>query len=123
MAKFKVAALKRQVVKERERGTKGLKVADEKTMSAILSKYEELITEQGFAEKSYESALLNIKTARIEATRKQRYLTMIVYPKLPEEPVKPNQPRDFIVLFIACLLLWGIVSLIVASIKDHTGWV
>lgn len=122
VAKYKVAALKRQVIKERDRGTQGIKSADAKTMSVILSKYEELITEQGFAEKSYESALLNMKTARIEATRKQRYLTMIVFPKLPEEPVKPDQPRDYIVLFIGCLLLWGILGLVVASIKDHTGW-
>ena len=91
-------------------------------MSTVLSKYEELITEQGFAEKSYEAALLNMKTARIDATRKQRYLTMIVFPQLPEGPTKPDQPNDYIVLLIACLLLWGILSLIVASIKDHSGW-
>ncbi len=123
IAKYKVSALKQQLVKERERSARGLQSKDAKTMSAVISKYEELITEQGFAEKSYEAALLNIKTARIEATRKQRYLTMIVFPQLPEEPVKPNQPNDYIVLLIACLLLWGILSLIFASIRDHAGWI
>jgi len=91
-------------------------------MSSILSNYEELITEQGFAERSYEAALLNMKTARIDATRKQRYLTMIVYPKLPESPISPDQPYDYIVLLIFCLLLWGILSLILASVRDHVGW-
>jgi len=122
IAKHKVAALIQQISKERERGTKGVEPADEKTMSTILSKYEELITEQGFTERSYEAALLNMKTARIDATRKQRYLTMIVFPKLPEKPIKPDQPYDYIVLFISCLLLWGILSLILASIRDHAGW-
>ena len=122
-AKYKVSALKQQITKERERSSRGTESTDTKSMSSILSKYEELITEQGFAEKSYEAALLNIETARIDATRKQRYLTMIVFPKLPEEPIKPKQPNDYIVLFIACLLLWGILSLIFASIRDHAGWI
>ncbi len=30
-------------------------------MSTIISKHEELLTEQGFAEKSYEAALLNLE--------------------------------------------------------------
>ena len=123
IAKNKVSALKRQVIKERERSARSNETKDAKTMSSILSRFEELVTEQGFAEKSYEAALLNIETARIDATRKQRYLTMIVFPKLPEDPIKPNQPNDYIVLFIACLLLWGILSLILASIRDHAGWV
>ena len=122
VAKYKVSALKSQVQKERERSSRSNESEDSKTMSAIISKYEELITEQGFAEKSYEVALLNIETARIDATRKQRYLTMIVFPKLPEDPTVPNQPYDYIVLLIACLLLWGILSLIVASVRDHAGW-
>ncbi len=123
IAKYKVSALKSQVKKEKERSARSNESENAKTMSPIISKYEELITEQGFAEKSYEAALLNIETARIDATRKQRYLTMIVFPKLPEDPIKPNQPNDYIVLFIACLLLWGILSLIFASIRDHAGWI
>ncbi len=122
VAKYKVSALKQQVIKEKQRSARGNGSKDEATMSSIISRYEELITEQGFAEKSYEAALLNIETARIDATRKQRYLTMIVHPKLPEDPIKPNQPNDYLVLFFACLLLWGILSLVVASIRDHVGW-
>jgi len=121
-AKYKVSALKKQIDKERVRSSRGSESTDTKTMSSILSKYEELITEQEFAEKSYEAALLNIETARVDATRKQRYLTMIVYPQIPEDPIKPNQPTDYIILFIACLLLWGILGLIFASIRDHAGW-
>jgi len=123
VAKYKVSALKQQVIKERQRSARSNGSKDQATMSSIISKYEELITEQGFAERSYEAALLNIEGARIDATRKQRYLTVIVQPKLPEDPIKPNQPNDYIVLFIACLLIWGILSLIVASIRDHAGWI
>ncbi len=121
-AKNRVFSLKKQVVIERIRSTKITDSTDAKTMSSIISKHEELLTEQGFAEKSYEAALLNLEQSRIDATQQHRYLTVIVSPKLPEEPIKPKQPNDYIVLFISCLLLWGILSLIIASIRDHAGW-
>jgi capsular polysaccharide transport system permease protein len=121
-ARNKVFSLKRQVQKERARSILN-SGNNAKTMSTIISKYEELLTEQGFAEKSYEAALLNIEQARLDATQQHRYLTVIVQPKLPEEPLKPKQPNDFIVLLLASLLLWGILSLIIASIRDHAGWI
>jgi len=121
-AKNKVFSLKKQVNIERIRSTRITDSSDAKTMSSIISKHEELLTEQGFAEKSYEAALLNLEQSRIDATQQHRYLTIIVNPKLPEEPSKPDQPNDYIVLFLACLLLWGILSLIIASVRDHAGW-
>lgn len=123
VAKNTVYSLRRQVEKERAKNTLNTSKADSKTMGSIISKHEELLTEQGFAEKSYESALLNIEQSRMDATQQHRYLTVIVKPMLPEEAVSPDQPNDFIVLFIVCLLLWGVMSLIIASIRDHAGWV
>jgi len=120
-ARNSVVALKKQIIKERSRSSY-ITGKNSKTMSTILSKYEELLTEQGFAEKSYEASLLNIEQARIDATKQHRYLSVIVQPTLPENPAKPSQPNDFIVLFLSCLLLWGILSLILASVKDHAGW-
>ncbi len=122
-AKNKVASLKKQVQKERERSVRITSASNAKTMSTIISKHEELLTEQGFAEKAYEVALYNIEKARINASQQQRYLSVIVNPIKPEKPAKPNTPDDYIVLLISCLLLWGIMSLIIASIRDHAGWV
>jgi len=121
-AKNIVAALKSQVRKELARSNRGSYKKDAKTMSSIISINEELLTEQGFAEKSYASALLNMEQVRIDATQQHRYLTVIVNPQLPESAVKPSQPNDIIVLFIGCLLLWGITGLVISSIKDHAGW-
>lgn len=122
----KVSSLKRQINKEQAKinrtSIKDSNSQESKTMSAIVSKLEELLTEQGFAEKSYASALLNLENSRISATQQQRYLTIIVHPQLPEEAAKPLLPNDLIVLLLSCLLIWGILSLIIASIRDHAGW-
>ena len=122
-ASNKVSALKRQITKAQSkinRSTSNKKNA--KSMSAIIANREALMTEQGFAEKAYASALLNLENARISATQNQRYLTVIVQPQLPEKAAKPSLPHDYIVLFLSCLLLWGILGLIIASIRDHAGW-
>jgi len=122
-AKNKVTSLKKQVQQERDRSSRITNDSDAKTMSTIISKHEELLTEQGFAEKSYEAALFSIEKARIDATQQQRYLSVTVHPILPEDPVRPKAPDDYLVLFLACLMLWGIMSLIIASVKDHAGWI
>lgn len=122
-ARNKFFALKSQVKKERARSARSYSKGDTKTIGALISIQEELLTEQGFAEKAYESTLLNMEQTRIDATQQHRYLTIIVHPKLPEGAAKPNQPNDYIVLLLACLLLWGITSLVIASIRDHAGWI
>jgi capsular polysaccharide transport system permease protein len=118
----KVSALKRQIKKEQSKINRTSNKKSTKTMSAVIADREALLTEQGFAEKAYASALLSLENARVSATQHQRYLTVIVKPQLPEKAAKPSQPHDYIVLFLSCLLLWGILGLIIASIKDHAGW-
>ena len=121
-ASNKVSSLKRQIKKEQSKINRSSNKKNAKTMSTIIANREALITEQGFAEKAYASALLSLENARISATQHQRYLTVIVQPQLPEKAAKPSQPHDYIVLFLSSLLLWGILGLIIASVKDHAGW-
>jgi len=122
-AKNRFLALKAQVKKERANSTRSGTKGDSKTIGALIARQEELLTEQGFAEKAYASTLLNMEQVRIDATQQHRYLTVIVQPKLPEDAAKPKQPHDYIVLLFSCLLLWGLSSLVIASVRDHAGWV
>ncbi len=122
----RVSSLKQQIQKEKARlsyRSMQNKKKPSKSLSKLIAKQEELLTEQGFAEKKYESALLLMEQASIDSSKQHRYLTVIVQPQLPEEAVKPDQPHDYIVLFLSCLLFWGISSLVIASIRDHAGWV
>lgn len=124
-AKNRVFSLKRQISKEKSRGTQS-NVKNKrysKTLSKLIAQHEALLTDQSFAEQTYASTLLIMEQARIDASKQHRYLTITVQPQLPEEAVKPDQPHDYIVLFLSCLMFWGISSLIIASIKDHAGWV
>jgi capsular polysaccharide transport system permease protein len=81
--------------------------------------YERLQLERGFAEKQLASAMASLETARSEAQRKQLYLERLVQPHLPDKSVEPRRIRSLITVFAIGLFAWGILTLLVASIREH----
>ena len=81
--------------------------------------FERLALEKGFAEKQLATALTALETARSEALRKQLYLERLVQPSLPDQAVEPRRIRSVFMVFVLGLIAWGVVSLLVASIKEH----
>ncbi|MGR8933302.1 MAG: hypothetical protein ACU837_02800 [Gammaproteobacteria bacterium] len=117
-----VDALRAQIRKERARWAKTTP-DDKKNVSQLVYDYEQLLTEQGFAETAHESALGSLEQARVDASKKHKYLMVIARPYLPEESLKPKRIKAILTLIIGCFMMWGIVSLIIAAVKDHFGWV
>jgi len=93
-----------------------------KTVTSVVLDTERLKSELMFAEKVYMTALGSLKQSQIEASQKQSYLDVIVEPHLPDEAVKPDRIYSAFSVFLASLMIWGILSLIISSIKDHLGW-
>lgn len=60
-----------------------------------------------------------METARIDATRKLKSLVVVEPPVLPEIAEYPRRGYNLVTLFVVCCLLYGVVSLIVATIRDH----
>lgn len=82
--------------------------------------FERLVLEKSLADKQFASALASLETARSEAERKQLYLERLVQPNLPDMAVEPRRIRSIFMVLAIGLITWGIVSLLVASIKEHT---
>ncbi len=81
--------------------------------------FERLQLERSFAEKQLASAMASLETARSEAQRKQLYLERLVQPNLPDKSVEPRRIRSLITVFIIGLVAWGILTLLIASIREH----
>ena len=60
-----------------------------------------------------------LEAARNEAQRQQFYLERIVQPNLPDIAIEPRRLRSVVIVFLLGLLAWGILSLLVASIREH----
>jgi capsular polysaccharide transport system permease protein len=82
--------------------------------------YDRLALEKGFADRQLATALTALDTARSEAQRKQLYLERLVQPNLPDKAVEPRRIRSVVTTFVLGLVVWGVLSLVVASVREHT---
>jgi capsular polysaccharide transport system permease protein len=88
-------------------------------MSGKAPNFDRLVLERAFAERQLASALSALDTARSEAARKQLYLERLVSPNLPDYPLEPRRLRGVLVVFVIGLLAWGVLSLLIASVREH----
>jgi capsular polysaccharide transport system permease protein len=116
--KVKISSLKRQIARQIAR-SKGKR----KTVTRVIQKTNTFKAELAFAEQVYLVALSSYRVARLDASRKQQYLDVIVQPQLPDESQRPEKLLSILSVFFTSFMLWGIVSLLFATVKDHIGWV
>lgn len=110
----------RIVTLQREIDAEMRKVAGGGTsLTSHASEYERLALERTFADKQLASALASLELARNEAQKKQLYLERIVQPNLPDYSVEPRRVRNVLVVLVLGLVAWGILTLLVASIREH----
>jgi len=81
--------------------------------------YDRLVLEKAFADRQLAGSMAALDTARNEAVRKQLYLERLVQPNLPDNAVEPRRLRAVLTVFLVGLLLWGIVGLVMASVREH----
>jgi BexC/CtrB/KpsE family polysaccharide export inner-membrane protein len=114
-----INSLKKQVISQQ---AKWADPTTGKTVTRIVLDTEQLTSELAFAEKIYITAITSLKQAQLDASQKQRYLDIIVPPHLPDESLEPNRLYSTFTFFLACLMLWGILALLISAIKDNLGW-
>ena len=113
--KSRVDALRKTIASE------GSKVAGaDGSLTSKSAVYDRLQLEKVFAERQLATALVALETARNEAQRKQLYLERLVQPNLPDKALEPRRVRSVLMVFIVGLLIWGVASLVVASVREHT---
>lgn len=99
------------------------KIAIEENTGNAQSK-ESLIREHAFAEKAfaedtYFSALKFLEAVRNDLLKQYHYLVVIVPPNLPETTDNNEKYYDILKTFAVLLSLYAIISLLLASIKEH----
>lgn len=92
---------------------------DRKSLAAVSAKFQRLQLETQFADKQLAAAMASLEQAQNEAQRKQAYVERIVQPNLPDQAVEPKRLRGVIATFALGLILWGILSMLLAGAKEH----
>ncbi|MFM7532736.1 MAG: hypothetical protein ACKO5J_09690 [Rubrivivax sp.] len=116
-----IAPLQRRIeTLQREIATETAKViGPAQSLSGKSASFSLLETDRMLADKQLAAALLYLEQARREALRKQLYLERIVEPSLPDSPVEPRRLRGVAATFVFGLMAWGILSLLLAGVREH----
>lgn len=92
------------------------------TLNAWVSQFESLTIESEFAQKQLVSAMTALEQARAMALTKTQYIVPIQQPTLPDESRYPRTWIFTLCAFFGFFFLYGMVRLIVASIREHAGF-
>jgi len=90
------------------------------SFSARAPDFERLTLETVFADKQLGVALAELETTRSEALRQQLYLERLVQPNLPDKAMEPRRIRSVFTVLLIGLIAWGVISLVVAAIREHS---
>lgn len=89
-------------------------------LNASLSAFQQGTLEKEFAEKAFASASAALEMARADADRQHRYVAIIASPSNPDKSTYPHRVRSVLAAFVLTFLLLGIVSLLGATIREHS---
>ncbi len=81
--------------------------------------YARMQLDAQFAEKQLTSAMTALENARADAQRKQLYLERLVQPNVPDVAIEPKRLKAIFEVFALGMIAWGILSLLLAGVREH----
>ena len=108
-------SLKREIQQQMQRISGGAN----NSITAQAAAYQRLFLENELAEKQLAAAIASLESAKAEADRKQLYLEVVSQPSQPDLALKPQRLYNIIATLVIGLMLYGIISLLTASVREH----
>ncbi len=120
MLKQRLSAIEKQLVEEKNRVAGNQ--AENANLNAIVAEYEDLTLEAEFAQRQLVSAMNALEQSRIQQLAQTRYLVAYQKPTLPDESLYPRPYLFSLYIYISTILLVGLLSLIIAAVREHAGF-
>lgn len=89
------------------------------SMATQTADYQRLVLDNELAQQQLSAAMVSLQNTRGESDRQQLYLEVISQPSKPDWAAEPYRLYNILATFIVGLMLYGVLSLLVASIKEH----
>ncbi|MBB5212314.1 capsular biosynthesis protein [Microbulbifer hydrolyticus] len=114
-----IAALENQIEQEKARivGVSGDHTGVR--LNSLSANFQNLQLDLQFAMDAYQAALKALETARMEASSRLKHLIVVSRPSMAEEARFPRKIYNLISLAVVLLLIYGVIRMMIASIKDH----
>ncbi|EGZ51259.1 capsule polysaccharide transporter [Neisseria wadsworthii] len=105
--------------KEIAQQTKMISGGGSKSLTGQAEEYQRLFLENDLATKQLAAAITSLESAKAEANRQQLYLEVVSQPSEPDLATKPHRFYNIVATFIIGLMMYGILSLLIASVREH----
>lgn len=89
------------------------------SLASKASEYQRRRLDKEFSEKVLTGALSSLEQARNDVQRKQLYLDRIAEPNMPDKALEPKRLRSVAAVFLVGVMLWLIMTMVTAGIKEH----
>lgn len=112
--KSREASIKREIAQQMQSVLGG-----DDSMVNQTAEYQRLVLDNTLAQQQLTSALSALQNAKNEAERQQLYLEVISQPSKPDLALLPQRLYNILSTLIIGLILYGVLSLLIASIREH----
>jgi capsule polysaccharide export protein KpsE/RkpR len=92
---------------------------NEGSLSEAAAQYQRLQLQREFADQQLGLALSALQEARNEARRQRAYVERVAQPSLPDAALEPRRWRGFFATLVISLVAWGILSMLLAGVREH----
>ncbi len=114
MLQKRIKLLQEEIESESQKITGG-----SKSLASKAAEFQRLALDKEFSDKQLASTMMSLEQARNEAQRQQLYLERIAQPNLPDSALEPRRLRAIAAVFILGLIAWGVLTMLIAGIKEH----
>lgn len=118
--KARLSGIEQQIERERERLTQV--PHDGSSINILASQYENLVTEADFARQQLLMAMTSYEQAKADILSKNLYIVTVARPSMPDEALYPRPFLFTFYVFIALTMVYAVISLVAAAIKEHMGY-
>lgn len=105
--------------KEIAQQLRGISGSGKGSLSNQAADYQRISLENQLAEQQLAAAMTSLESAKAEADRQQLYLEVISQPNLPDLAHEPKRLYNIVATLIIGLMVYGILSLLTASVREH----
>ncbi|MHB8849550.1 MAG: capsule biosynthesis protein [Acidithiobacillus ferriphilus] len=112
--KSSIKALQGEILAENAKVT-----GSKQSLASKDTEYERLNVNQLLAQKLLEAAVTSLEQARLTAQKQELYLETISRPNLPDAPQEPKRFEDVLAVLLVSLMVWGVLSILFAGIREH----
>ncbi len=116
--KREISALQKEVESQKERISTAEGKSEALSVGELMAQYSNLQVQLQLAIQAYSSSLITLENARVETYQKLQHLVTIESPTLPDDNAYPTVIYNLVLFGVALLLIYGIVRIIIATIRE-----